>query len=155
VTTDLDQQLIELIEDYQPREDEPVRCARRPAGTDVLVERWTLPDGKPSYDSLLDFWLSSLYGFLADSGSDSRWFEGLAYQSRFVELTPGEFRSEFRALQQRLTLPPPETIFLRKAYRVLDGRLISYMGVTEDLDYWSGTFGPGHYERGSSAHNEM
>ncbi len=39
----------------------------------------------------------------------------------------------------------PETIFLIEAYRVLDGRLISYMGVTEDQDFWSATFGPGHF----------
>lgn len=138
-------ELLELIEDYRVRQDEPVRMARRPAGKGVLIERWTLPGGDAEYRSLLDFWLSSLYSFLKDSGSDARWFEGLAYQSRFVALTPGEFRREYRELQQKLILPPPETIELESAYRVLDGRVISFMGVTWERQYWTGTFGPGHY----------
>lgn len=143
--TTFDEQLLELIEDFKLREEEPIRTARRPAGEQVLIETWTLPEGKSEYASLLDFWLSSLYGFLEDSGSDVRWFEGLAYQSRFVRLECEEFRTEYRALQQRLTLPPLETVFLTTAYRVLDGRLISYMGVNEDGDFWSATYGPGHY----------
>lgn len=140
-----DEQLLELIEDFKPQEDLPIRRARRPAGEQILIETWTRPDGKEAFKSLLDFWLASLHEFLDDSGSDIRWFEGLAYQSRFVRLESREFRQEYRALQDRLTLPPPETIFLIEAYRVLDGRLISYMGVTEDQDFWSATFGPGHF----------
>ena len=87
MTIDLDAQLLELIEDYRPRRDEPVRRARRPAGPDIMIERWTLPGGESSYRSLLDFWLASLHGFLLDSGSDARWFEGLAYQSKFEKLS--------------------------------------------------------------------
>lgn len=140
-----DDQLLELIEDFKAREDLPLRKARRPAGANILIETWTEPDGKGAFKSLLDFWLASLYGFLGDSGSDIRWFEGLAYQTRFVTLSCGEFRQEYRRLQERLTLPPPETIFLVESHRVLDGRVISYMGVNEDRDYWAATFGPGHF----------
>ena len=111
----------------------------------IMIERWTLPGGESSYRSLLDFWLASLHGFLLDSGSDARWFEGLAYQSKFEKLSSDAFRHEYRELQQNLTLPPPETISLRTAYRVLDGRIVSYMGVTPENDYWSGTYGPGHF----------
>jgi hypothetical protein len=145
MTTNLDTQLLELIEDYKSRKDEPVRTVRRPAGRKVLVERWTLPGGEARYLSLLDFWLASLQGFLEDSGSDKRWFEGLAYQSRFVSLSGAEFVNEYRSLQQCLTLPPPDTISLQEAYLVLDGRITSFMGVTPEGDYWAGTFGPGYY----------
>jgi hypothetical protein len=145
MTAYLDDQLLELIEDYKVREDQPVRTARRPAGSRILIERWTLPDGESCYSSILDFWLSSLYGFLQDSGSDTRWFEGLAYQSKFEQLLGDSFRSEYWLLQQRLTLPPPETITLETAYRVLNGRLLSYLGTTPDGAYWAGTFGPGYF----------
>lgn len=142
---DWDIKLRELLEEYKPREDEPLRAARRPAGKHLLIERWTTPGGKSEYSSLLDFWLSTLRHFLEDTGSDIRWFEGLAYQSVLVELEPGEFQTEYKALQQRLILPPPETVFLTRAYRSLNGKVISYLGQTEDGDFWSGTFGPCYF----------
>lgn len=142
---DWDSQLRELLEEYKPKEDEPLRTARRPAGKQLLIERWTLPGGRSTYRSQVDFWLSTLHHFLEDTGSDIRWFEGLAYQSVFVELEPMEFQAEYRELQQRLILPPLETVFLTKAYRALQGKVVSYLGQTEDGDWWSGTFGPCYF----------
>lgn len=141
----LDTHLLDLLEDFHPLEDSPIRCARRPAGKRVMTETTTLPGGETQFRGLAHFWMESLYGFLRDSGSDVRWFEGLAYQSDFMELTPAEFHNEYRALQQReLTLPPQETVELSKAFRVLQGRLFSYTGVTIDGEYWAGTLGPSH-----------
>ncbi len=142
---DWDLQLRELLEEYKPREEEPLRAARRPAGKQLLIERWTLPGGHSVYTSPIDFWLSTLRHFLEDTGSDIRWFEGLAYQSVFEELEPAEFQSEYRQLQSRLILPPQDTVFLTTAYRALGGKVTSYLGQTEDGDWWSGTFGPCYF----------
>lgn len=145
MTTSLDEQLLLLLEDFKPRQEEPVRSARRPAGQRMLVESWTSPGGTESFVSLLDFWTRALYRFLEDTGSDVRWFEGLAYQALFQELTPQRFFEEYRELQHRLTLLPPETVGLLQAFRVLDGRVISYMGLTAEGDFWAGTFGPCYF----------
>lgn len=138
-------QLLELLEHFKARTQEPVVSARRPAGERVLIETWTRPHGKSTYTCLMDFWVHALFRFLEDSGSDRQWFEGLAYQSKFVDLTPKDFHGEYRELQQELILPPPETIWLNKAYRVLNGRIVSYMGLTEENEFWTGTFGPCYY----------
>lgn len=141
----LDSHLIELLEDYRPMTDRPLRSVRRPAGDHVLVECFALPEGRDRFLSLAHFWIESLDSFLNDSGSNAEWLEGLAYQSRFQALEPGEFFVEYRALQQnRLTLPPPETTRLSTAYRTLQGRLFGYCGITEDKEMWSAVFGPTH-----------
>lgn len=141
----LDDHLLELLEDYRPLQDNPSRSVRRPAGKLVLIETFAAPEAQKQFRGLTHFWLEAVYEFLQNSGSDVRWFEGLAYQSVFEELTPSEFHRQYRGLQQdKLTLPPPETVELGMSYRVLQGRLVSYLGVTVDDEYWSGTLGPSH-----------
>ena len=141
----LDQHLLELLEDFHPMKDNPSRSVRRPAGELVLIEASSPPAAQSEFRGLTHFWMEAIHRFLDQSGSDVRWFEGLAYQSVFTKLTPTAFHQEYRALQQKhLTLPPPETVELTLAYRVLQGRVISYLGITLDEEYWAGTLGPSH-----------
>lgn len=140
------QQILELLEEFKPRDEEPVRSARRPAGESLLIETQTYDSGTSFYLGLADFWLHALSRFQQDSGSDELWLRGLAYQSDFSERDADQFLKEYSAIQQRLTLPPPEIIELQKAYRVLQGRVISYCGITSDGEYWAGTYGPGYFQ---------
>ena len=142
----LDQQIIELIEEFHVKEDILIRSARRPAGSKILIETRTYEDGNSGFLGLADFWLHGLHHFLEDTGSDPKWLEGLAYQSLFKELSAGEFLRSFGEINERLTLPAPTVVELRIAYRVLDARVVSYCGETHDGYYWCGTFGPHYFE---------
>lgn len=139
-------QLLELLEEFEPKDDESIRRARRPARGKMLLEVTTYDSGRGDYLSLTDFWLHSILHFLIDSGAKREFFEGVAYQADFEALTASEFETEFRQIQQELTLPPPGVVELQKAYRVLRGRLRGYAGITSDGEYWAGTFGPSFHE---------
>ena len=139
-------QLLELLEDFRPRDVESIRRARRPARGKMLLEITTYDKGRQDYISLTDFWLHAVRHFITDSGSKEEFFEGVAYQANFESLSAAEFEGEFRKVQDELTLPPPGIVELQNAYRVLRGRVVGYAGITTDGEYWSGTFGPSFHD---------
>jgi hypothetical protein len=121
-----------------------VRGARRPAGLDLLLEFELKHGVKPR--GLASFWLSTLWRFLEDSRQNPDAFEGLAFQAMAERLSAREFEEGYGPLRARLTLPPPYPIELRQAYRVLQGRVNSYAGITVDGELWAGFFQANVYE---------
>jgi hypothetical protein len=117
---------------------EALRAVRRPAGVDLVVE-YELKSGE-EVSGLPAFWLACLWRFLEDSQQKTDAFEGLAFQALAERLDAHDFERDYAAVRSRLTLPPPYPIELREAYRTLNGRLVSFTGITTDGEYWSGFY---------------
>ena len=137
--------LLPSLEDFKPKESQPVRSARRPAGDHILIETRTTEPALGPYTSMVDFWLHALHGFLQDSGSKVEWFEGLAYQAQFRSLEPAQFSQAYQQVAEQLILPPPNLPEISEAHLLLNGRVKSFMGVDEDGLYWAATFGPCYF----------
>lgn len=117
------------------------RSARRPAGRHLLVEIETDPEEEPGFEELAEFWLVALWRFLEDSNQNHLAFEGLAFQAQAEPLSPTQFAQLYGGVRAHLILTPPQgAIDLRQAYRVLQGRLTSFAGVTRQGAFWSGFF---------------
>lgn len=139
-----DQDLLDRLGVFEPSGAEGLRAARRPAGADLLVE-FEVKSGC-QHDDLAAFWLASLWRFLEDSRANTDAFEGLAFQALAQPLNAAEFAEAYGPIRARLTLPPPYPIELRRAYRVLNGRLVSFAGLNSDGEMWAGFFQANVYE---------
>lgn len=133
-----DSDLLEQLGLFEPSGAESLRAVRRPAGADLVVE-YELKSGE-EVSGLPAFWLACLWRFLEDSQQKTDAFEGLAFQALAERLDAREFSHQYGAVRSRLTLPPPYPIELREAYRTLNGRLVSFAGITTEGEHWSGFF---------------
>jgi hypothetical protein len=141
-----DSELLYHLGVFEVRDDEGLRAARRPAGPDLIVEVTARQGHKVRYATLEGFWLAALWRFLEDSKQNPLAFEGLAFQASAQPLTIEEFNLAYEPIRERLTLPPPYRIELRKAFRVLHGRITSFAGVTRDGEFWAGFYQANVYE---------
>ena len=139
-----DQDLLDQLEVFEPSVGEGVRAVRRPAGVNLLVE-FEVRSGC-QHEDLASFWLASLWRFLEDSRANTDAFEGLAFQALAEPLNAHEFEAAYGPIRASLTLPPPFPVELRRSYRVLNGRLVSFAGVTTDGEMWAGFFQANVYE---------
>jgi hypothetical protein len=139
-----DQDLTERLAVFEPCELSGLKAARRPAGRHLLVEFEMDQDGEAN--SLADFWLASLWRFLDDSRQNTEAFEGLAFQALAERLSPRDFEVGYGPLRAQLTLPPANAVELKESYRLLNGRLRSFAGVTSQGRFWAGFFQADVYE---------
>ena len=133
-----DHDLQEQLGLFDPSGSESVRSVRRPAGAHLLVEFQPKAGIVPR--SLAGFWLACLWRLLEDSQQNTEAFEGLAFQALAQRLTSEDFERLYGEVRSHLTLPPPYPLELSSAYRVLDGRLVSFVGLTCEGSAWAGFF---------------
>ncbi|MCA9796379.1 MAG: hypothetical protein KC910_31445 [Candidatus Eremiobacteraeota bacterium] len=134
-----DRDLLEQLDIFEVRDDPELRAARRPAGADLVVEFEALPN-RSKEGGLAGFWLDALWRFLEDNRRSTEAFEGMAFQALAERLDALEFERLYGRVRERLTLRPPQGIELLEAYRVLNGRVSSFAGVTTDGEFWTGFY---------------
>lgn len=131
-----DQDLLYQLGVFDPDGTDDLRTVRRPAGEDLVLE--FLPKESWSRDGgLAVFWLATLWRFLEDCHQRTDAFEGLAFQAMAERLDARMFENLFERVRARLTLPPLQGVELREAYRVLNGRVTSFAGMTTDGEMWA------------------
>ena len=106
---------------------------------DLVVEFEALPN-RSKEGGLAGFWLDALWRFLEDNRRSTEAFEGMAFQALAERLDALEFERLYGRVRERLTLRPPQGIELLEAYRVLNGRVSSFAGVTTDGEFWTGFY---------------
>ncbi len=140
-----DEDLLYNLGLFDPEGTENLRAVRRPAGEDLVVE--FVPKAAWSREgALAAFWLATLWRFLEDSHQNTLAFEGLAYQAVAERLDAKMFEGLFEQVRSRLTLPPPYGVELREAFRVLNGRVTSFVGTTTDGEMWASFFQAGVFQ---------
>lgn len=134
------QDLLNGLAVFEPPGEVHLRSARRPAGRHLLVEIESDPEEGNPFCGLADFWLAALWRFLEDTHQNHLAFEGLAFQALAEGLSLGHFERLYADLRAHLILAPLRGVELRQAYRLLQGRLLSFAGVTHQGTFWSGFF---------------
>lgn len=140
-----DDDLLDQLGAFEAREQDDLLAVRRPAGADLIVE-FAPRSGRGTEGGLAAFWLATLWRFLEDSRQNTDAFEGLAYQALAERLDAAQFSALYGPIRARLTLAPPHGVELREAYRVLQGRVTSFAGVTTDGEFWAGYHQANVYE---------